>query len=85
MDAKKKWDALIKNGVDPENVIESSKKYAAEQKGKEVQFIKLPATFLGPGKHYEEYYSTAEPESKESAPSHNWNKMTKEEQDNWVS
>lgn len=83
VDARKKWDALIKNGVDPDKVISATKRYAEECKGKEQKFIKLPVTFLGPGKHYEEYLQ-AESEVKPVGPERNWNNMTEEERKNWV-
>ena len=83
VDARKKWDLLMKKGVDPEKVISAAKKYAIEQKGKEVGFIKHAATFLGPGKHYEEYYGAVHAESKENTPSHNWNEMDEAEREKW--
>lgn len=84
VDAQKKWDLLIKNGVDPEKIIAASIVYAAERKGQEPKYTKHAATFLGPGKHYEEYFIKAQPDKKTDT-ERNWNKMTKEEQDNWVS
>lgn len=84
VDARKKWDLLIKNGVEPEKLIAASVKYAAERKGQEPKYTKHAATFLGPGKHYEECLSQVQPEVK-AGPERNWSKMTKEEQENWVS
>jgi len=84
VDARKKWDLLMKNGVDPEKLIVASTKYAAERKGQEPKYTKHASTFLGPGKHYEECLQQVQPESK-VGPERNWNKMTKEEQENWVS
>lgn len=55
--AFKVWQARRKGGVDPQTLVAAATNYATEcqRKGTESQFIKLPATFLGPDKPFEEY------------------------------
>ena len=54
-DAFKAWSARIKSGVDPGVMVAGVARYAAYCKalGTEPQFIKQPATFFGPGEHYQ--------------------------------
>lgn len=51
----KAWQARIKAKVSPEVMVEGARRYAAYCKAErtEPQFIKQPATFFGPGEHYE--------------------------------
>ena len=53
-DSLKAWNARLKAGADPLEIIAGVKAYAAYivAKGSEPEFIKQPATFFGPGKHY---------------------------------
>lgn len=53
-DSLKAWNARLKAGADPLEMIEGVKAYAAYvvAKGSEPEFIKQPATFFGPGNHY---------------------------------
>jgi hypothetical protein len=52
--ALKAWMARIREGVDPDAMIEGTKAYAAYVKnlGTEQEHIKLPSTFYGPSHHY---------------------------------
>lgn len=54
-DAHKAWSARIKEKVDPDAIIAGVRRYADHiaRSGTEPQFIKQPATFFGPSKHYE--------------------------------
>lgn len=45
-DAISAWGALKKNKVDLVEVMKATKNYAQQCKGKEMEFVKLPATFL---------------------------------------
>lgn len=49
------WKARIREKVKPAALIAAAKNYAAAMQGKDARFIKLPTTFLGPDKPYEEY------------------------------
>jgi len=55
--ALKCWNTRIGQGESPENMITGAKNYAAkcQAEEKETRFIKLPATFIGPDKHYMDY------------------------------
>lgn len=54
-DSFKAWSTRIKGGVEADTMIAGVTRYAAycAKLGTEPQFIKQPATFFGPGKHYE--------------------------------
>lgn len=54
-DAYKAWQARIKEGVSPDSLIDGVRRYAAycSQMLTEARYIKMPATFFGPGRHYE--------------------------------
>jgi hypothetical protein len=41
-----KWNALVKKGVSPDDIITACKHYLTACKGKDEQYIKHPATFL---------------------------------------
>ncbi|WDV94202.1 hypothetical protein [Brevibacillus parabrevis] len=45
-DAAKAWNALVKSGVSIDEIMEATRNYATECRGKEMQFIKHAATFL---------------------------------------
>ncbi|HWR07776.1 hypothetical protein [Sporomusa sp.] len=49
------WKLCLKAKVAPTDLILAAEKYAIQCKGKSQEFIKLPATFLGPDKPYEDY------------------------------
>lgn len=53
-EASKAWNARIKSGATPEQIIDGVTRYAAyvDAEGTEPQYIKHPATFFGPGEHY---------------------------------
>ncbi len=53
-DAHKAWAARIKAGIQPEALADGVRRYAAFclANGTEPQFIKLAATFFGPGEHF---------------------------------
>lgn len=61
-DALKAWQARVKAGADPLAMIAGVKRYAAYVAASctEPNYIKMPATFFGPGKHYEADW-TAQP------------------------
>lgn len=51
----KAWQARIKAKVSPEAMVEGARRYAAYCKAQRTEpgFIKQPATFFGPGEHYD--------------------------------
>jgi hypothetical protein len=49
------WKARLREQVKPAALIAAAKNYAAAVQGKDAKFIKLPTTFLGPDKPYEEW------------------------------
>ena len=53
-DSLKQWNARVKAGANPLEILDGVKAYAAYvmAKGTEPEFIKQPATFFGPGEHY---------------------------------
>ena len=53
-DALKAWNARIKSGVEVSVMLNGCFRYSAFCKttGTEPQYVKQPATFLGPGEHY---------------------------------
>jgi hypothetical protein len=53
--AWRQWQARMKEKIAPAEMITGSKNYANTCRGKEVVFIKLPATFLGRDKHFKDY------------------------------
>jgi hypothetical protein len=57
VDAFKAWNARLKEGKTPEEMILAAKNYMAEckRKGTETQYVKHPKTFLGPGGHIDEW------------------------------
>ena len=52
--ALKCWNARMRAGVDPEEIIRGAKHYAeyVNSRGTTTEYIKLPATFLGPEEHW---------------------------------
>lgn len=52
------WSARIKEGVSPEAMLAGVRAYAAHcrREGTEPRYIKMAATFFGPGKHWEADY-----------------------------
>lgn len=63
-DALKQWNARIKAGADPEAIIAGVKAYANYVAVSETapNYIKMPATFFGPGKHYETDWTPVAPQ-----------------------
>jgi hypothetical protein len=55
--ALRTWKARIADKVSPDDLIFAAKAYRldCQAENREAKFIKLPATFLGPDKHYEAY------------------------------
>ena len=49
------WQKLHKDHIDPDDLVSASKNYATYTKDTEPQFIKHPATFLGPSRAYEDF------------------------------
>lgn len=51
----KAWQARIKAKVSPEAMVEGARRYAAYCKAQRTEpaYIKQPATFFGPGEHYD--------------------------------
>jgi len=75
MQARKQWDARIKQGAFPEEILYGTKRYAYYCKALKVdsQYIKQASTFLGPNKHYLSEWAV---ESKQNA-RQNWaNRLT---------
>ena len=62
-EAYAKWQARIKEGAIPSVLIAAAGHYAMDcaQRDTEEKYIKHPATFLGPSKHYEDYLHPPEP------------------------
>ncbi len=52
--AARVWHTRIKEGAEPGLLIKAAKLYAHAIKGEDPKFIKYPATFLGPDRHWEE-------------------------------
>ncbi|UNC91669.1 DUF4373 domain-containing protein [Candidatus Contubernalis alkaliaceticus] len=66
--AYEKWNARLKEGHTPEELIKSAKHYLKACQGKEKQFIKHGKTFLGDKKPFEDYIEP--PEIEEDLPSY---------------
>lgn len=58
--ALKQWNIRIAQHESPEDMVTGAKGYAAscKSKGTESTYIKLPATFIGPDKHYLDFLET---------------------------
>ncbi len=52
--AFKKWKATVNKGYTPQHMITAAVNYSkdCELKGKDAEYIKLPATFIGPDEHF---------------------------------
>jgi hypothetical protein len=52
--ARKAWAASVKRGADPATMLEGARRYAAwiAAEGTAPQYVKLAATFFGPGEHW---------------------------------
>ena len=61
--AFKAWNARINNKTSPNDMIQAAKNYALDCKAKktETQFIKHPATFIGPNEPFKEYINLPPP------------------------
>jgi len=55
--AYRMWEARLKEKCNPKDLILAAKHYAeyCKQQVSETKFIKYPATFLGPNKHFEDF------------------------------
>lgn len=62
-DSLKAWKARIKAGASADDILAGVKRYAAHVTANRTdpQFIKQPATFFGPGKHYEADWTAGKP------------------------
>jgi hypothetical protein len=62
--AFRNWQARIREGYSPSQLIEAAKKYATkcETENTLERYTKHPATFLGPDKPFEEFLKKEEPE-----------------------
>ena len=49
------WKTRVKEGIKPTDLIKAAENYATYNQDKEPQYIKHPATFLGPSKAYEDF------------------------------
>ena len=56
--AYKQWQARIKAGADPEQVLMGTQRYAAYVKATASE-VKMAQTFFGPGEHYTAEWATA--------------------------
>jgi len=74
--ADKNWNTLLKAGVDPQVLILCAGNYAREcERDKvEIKFIKLPATFLGPSRPYEDCLTFTSGESATCSTCGHWEK-----------
>lgn len=63
-DAFRAWRSRIREGVDAETIVAGVRAYAlyVEAKGTSQEYMKLPETFFGPGRHFENDW-TVEPEA----------------------
>lgn len=70
-DSFKAWKARVKEGVDPLQMLDGVVRYAAycEAMQTEPQFIKQPATFFGPGRHFASDWTATAPRTPKSAAS----------------
>lgn len=50
-----KWNARLKEGISPADLMVAARNYGLAKAGTDPEFIKLPATFLGSKKPYEEW------------------------------
>lgn len=66
--ALKCWTARIREGYKPDDLITAARSYAAEVSGKEEQYVKLPATFLGVNRPFADYLNLARPEVEPVSP-----------------
>jgi hypothetical protein len=53
--AFRQWQSRLKEKAVPAEMVVGAKNYAIVCRGKEPQFIKLPATFIGRDKHWKDY------------------------------
>jgi hypothetical protein len=70
-DSFKAWKARIKEGVDPRLMADGVLRYAAycEASQTEPKYIKQPATFFGPGRHFDSDWTATAPRAPVSAAS----------------
>lgn len=65
-DARKAWDARLKDGVDPEAIAAGVRRYAAfcqVECKTGTAYVKQAATFFGPGEHWAEEWHTSPADS----------------------
>lgn len=53
--ARKAWDARVRAGVDPEEMVTAAGHYATACEGKEQEFVMHGATFFGPNERWRDY------------------------------
>lgn len=60
-DAFKAWSARVKEGADPQSILAGAKRYAAYVRANstEDKYIKQPATFFGPGLHFQSEWAVS--------------------------
>lgn len=59
--AFKSWNARLKGGALPDQIIAAARNYATATADTEPQWIKLPATFLGPDRDYDDWINGIPP------------------------
>lgn len=72
-DSLKAWKARVREGVDPQSLIDGVLRYAAYCRACQTDpsYIKQPATFFGPGRHYEaDWTPPARASPRNGAPEH---------------
>lgn len=68
--AERRWESLIRAGVDPQAVIDGASRYALEMRGKDAEHVKYPEGWLNAGRWEDEARPAAPP--KPSRPSTPW-------------
>lgn len=66
--ASKCWEARIKEGYAPEDMIAAANAYAVDCRNKDPQFIKMARTFLGPNKPFVDYMAAVTPPASDDLP-----------------
>jgi hypothetical protein len=67
------WKTRLKEKTKPEEMIAAARNYAQACQGKDPQYIKMPTTFLGPDKPFEEFVAGIPQVAKTGAPTMNKN------------
>lgn len=58
--AAKAWKTRVKEGVDPQELIEAANNYAESASGQEIRFMKHAATFIGPNAPWQDWLDGGE-------------------------